>query len=162
MKPAIMALLLMSSVCAAGCSGSQSSLGPGTHQQNSDGTFAARYASIPPGECRIVGTVVSVDSALDTVVPGSPCSVEPCNAVIRVDSVIRYGSAFPPLSTGSSINLHFFFTLAHTTKRLFPNLKTHFPGLQAGSTFIGNIEVILQPNKNGRSRAYAIYGYEKQ
>src|SRR5512135_3353036 len=46
---------------------------------------------ISPGHCRIIGTVIFIDTALAS---SGPCSKAPCRTIVRVDSVLGYGSAF--------------------------------------------------------------------
>ncbi len=120
-----------------------------------------RNNNIAPGHCRIAGTIVSIDSTLDKSSAKDPCSRKPCNAVVRVDSILGYGSAFPPLLTGNLIQIHFYFTLSATTKDLFPNMTEFYPGLTVGSSFIGDIEMVIRLNENNKTNRYAIYGYRQ-
>ncbi len=154
--------LILVSIGATGCSGSRVSLRPKGEQERNGPGEPDRTIQISPGHCRIVGTIVSIDSVLDKDVPRDPCSIEPCNANVRVDSVIGYGNAFPPLSPGNIIEVHFYFTLAPTTKDLFPDLTEFLPGLQAGSTFTGDIDAIPRPKQSAGSKIYGIYGYRKE
>lgn len=121
-----------------------------------------RENKISPGHCRIIGTIVSIDSSLDKGSRKDPCSMKPCNAEVRVDSIIGYGSSFPPLLTGRVIRIHFYFTLSATTKELFPNLREFYPGLQVGSSFLGDVEVLHQMNESDSTMRYAIYGYRRK
>jgi hypothetical protein len=90
-------------------------------------------AGLPPDVCRIIGTVVRVDSTLKSTSPDDPCSKVPCEAMVRVDSVLGYGSSFPiVLSTGTVIRTHFTFTLA-PTEQVLPKVKPSYPGVAAGS-----------------------------
>ncbi len=121
----------------------------------------AQSKKIPPGQCMIAGTVISVDSTLDKYSSKDPCSINPCKAVVRVDSIIGYGSSFPPLQKRTSIDLYFYFTLGPTDKNLFPNLKEFYPGLKTGDTFTGNIIVRHTMNSNSKLKQFAIYGYQR-
>ena len=136
-----------------------------TIKKNNNGdaqTTSAQSNKIPPGQCRIVGTIISIDSTLDKYSSKDPCSIHPCNAVVRVDSIIGYGNSFPPLRQRSSINLNFIFTLGPTTKDLFPNLNEFYPGLSTGDSFIGNISVRLVMNTSKKLKQFEIYGYQKK
>jgi hypothetical protein len=89
--------------------------------------------SLDPDVCRIIGTVISVDSIRANRSASDPCSKAPCEALVRVDSVLSYGSSFPlPLSSGQMVHTHFTFTLAPTAEVL-PSVKPGYPGASAGS-----------------------------
>ena len=143
-----------------GC-GSNKDLAVKKNNGGENQTAVIHSEKIPPGYCRIVGTIISIDSTLDKSYAKNPCSRKPCNAVVRVDSILGYGSAFPPLLTGKLIQLHFYFTLSPTTRDLFPNMTELYPGLTVGSSFIGDIEMIIRMNENNKTNRYAIYGYRK-
>jgi len=119
--------------------------------------------SIAPNHCRIIGTIVSVDPDFRTGEPGTPTAEEPCLAVVRVDSVLGYGSAFGrPLAQGREIEVLFKFTLS-PTKDLFPRLARHYPGLKAGSRFQADVELVSErPRESGAVAGYrhVVYGYE--
>lgn len=108
---------------------------------------AARTETIAPNHCRIVGTIVSVDSTLDLSDTSNPCSRYPCRATVRVDSMLGYGMAFPhPLPSGSRIPVTFLFTL--------------HPGLSIGTQFRADVlavEGIAQTGQN--PPAFSIAGY---
>lgn len=104
----------------------------------SSGAFSNRPAEpgpgIPPDHCRLVATVVRIDSARSENA-ANQCSKAPCNATIRVVEVLGYGSAFRyPMAKGNEVWVHFLYTLG-STKELFPDLKPGLPGLQVGATF---------------------------
>ena len=95
--------------------------------------------TVSPNHCRIVGTVVNIDTLLEPANAGTPCSVAPCKGTVRVDSVIAYGQSFPmPLSKGESISVKFIYTTGPTEK-IFPKMKPSFPGLHAGSAFVADV-----------------------
>src|SRR5512135_1891816 len=50
--------------------------------------------AVAPDRCRLVCTVLSIDSVRETA---GPCSKVPCTAVVRIDSILAYGFAFPPV-----------------------------------------------------------------
>ncbi len=117
---------------------------------------------IAPGYCRIIGTIVLIDSSLEKGTSKSPCSKVPCNAVVRIDSIIGYGSNSSTLSVNKLIDVHFNFTLSPTSKDLFPNMQEYYPGLQTGTRFEGDIynEVKKGDINKIPARKFEINGYE--
>ena len=106
-----------------------------------------------------MGTLVSVDSTLDG---SGPCSKAPCRGTIRVDSIVGYGSAFgSPLSLNQQIEAHFTFTLAPTTKYLFPNTTLALPGLTVGEKFQADVESRKEMGIGARNISYDIQDYQK-
>ena len=90
---------------------------------------------VPVGACRVVGTVVSVDSSTLSVNNDGPCSKAPCVAMVKVDSILGTGSSFAhPLSVGSVVRVRFAYTLS-ASKEFFPRMDPPLPGLRAGSQF---------------------------
>jgi hypothetical protein len=112
---------------------------------------------VAPGYCRIKGTIVKIDSTLEQ--GNSPCSKEPCLAVVHVDSILGYGAGFGTINNGSDINLKFEFTLGPTTKELFPNITERLPGLNINSQFIANIKHYFE--SGSKEKKYLVYGYKK-
>jgi hypothetical protein len=97
--------------------------------------------SVSPNHCRIRGTIVAIDSTLDSSDSTRPCAKVPCNADVRIDSILGYGSAFgSSVVQGEQYRIHFVFTLAPTSKQLFPSMDEVYPGLSSGSSFIADIE----------------------
>ena len=122
---------------------------------------SSQALTIPPKNCRIVGTIVFVDEPRSDLGADDPCSKVPCQAVVRVDSILGYGQGFvKPLGKGKEIEVLFKFTLS-PTKDLFPNMEESYPGLKLGSYFLADIEgyAIPQIDSNKQAR-YLIYGYE--
>ncbi len=117
--------------------------------------------NISPGHCRITGTIVRIDSTLDSGNKNNPCSKVPCTAVVKVDSVWGYGLGFPPLGIGKEITIKFKFTLGPTTKELFPGMKDFYPGLKIGDSFLGDIQKELESGTAGKGNFFTIYGYRK-
>jgi hypothetical protein len=114
---------------------------------------------IAPGKCRIVGTIVAIDSTMEAT---GPCSKAPCRAVVRVDSVLGYGSAFGnPVALQGQIPVRFAFTLAPTTKDLFPNMTDRFPGLALGSRFQTDLESAVEMKSTGGRPWYLVYDYRR-
>ncbi len=116
---------------------------------------------ISPNHCRIVGTVVEIDSAPTTAEPDNPCSLVPCRALVRVDEIIGYGQGFSsPLAKGVEVKVDFRFTLS-PTKDLFPKMKTSYPGLRVGSSFLADLEEQMSEKTDERQdRFFAVYGYK--
>lgn len=89
---------------------------------------------VPPGQVRIVGTVVWVDSTLSGA-DGDPCAVAPCMATVKVEEVLGMGSGFTgTIGKGSEIKVRFQYTLGESSK-VFPEMSPSLPGLSAGSRF---------------------------
>ena len=113
---------------------------------------------IPPGQCRIIGTIISIAEIQQTGNADEPCNQAPCQAVVRVDSVLGYGQGFiRPLSKSKEIPITFKFTLSPTSG-LFKNMTKRYPGLKVGSKF--NATVAAQQLLGTKSFKYSISGYE--
>jgi len=113
---------------------------------------------IPPGQCRIIGTIVSIAEIQKPGNADDPCSQAPCQAVIRVDSVLGYGQGFiRPLSKSKEVPITFKFTLS-PTKDLFKNMTKTYPGLEVSSKFRATVEA--QQLLGTKSFKYSISGYE--
>lgn len=116
---------------------------------------------VSPNSCRINGTVVGIDDISEKT---GPCSAEPCVAKVKINNVIETGSSFrKPLIKGDTIKIKFEFTLAKTTKALFPTLNYILPGLSLGNNFIGDVETLLviQSNSSTPPIEYRIFNYNK-
>jgi hypothetical protein len=119
----------------------------------------AQQTDIAPGHCRIIGTITNINSQLSGAGPEDPCSKAPCRAVVKVDTVLGYGSAFNgTVSAGDEIPLRFMFTTA-ATKPLGLKLETHLPGLQNSDRFQADIE---SKPRFGGGVDYAVYLYSKK
>ncbi len=130
----------------------------GQPQKASSLKIAAR--DIPPGHCRIIGTIVSIDAIQKTGNADAPCSQTPCRAVVRVDSVLGYGQGFiKPLAMSKEFSAIFKFTLG-PTKDLFQNMTKTYPGLEVGSKFLADVEA--HELIGTKTINYLIYGYEIQ
>jgi hypothetical protein len=135
MRP-ILTFSLLCLVCLAvvACRSTRQTEDSHKESGHSDARPAEPGPGVPPNHCRIVGTVVSIEPGRSAN-PGDPCSKVPCQAIVRVEKVLEYGSSFlPPLSQGSLIRVHFVFTMS-PTNNLFPDLKPPLPGLTEGTTF---------------------------
>lgn len=118
---------------------------------------------IPPNTCRVLLTVLSIDTTLQSSFPNDPCAKAPCRASVRVESVLGYGAAFTaPLSKGEVIQVHFTFTVA-PTKNLFPTMDQTYPGVHVGTKFTTDLQSqqVFQGLEAQQSR-YLIYGYSIQ
>ena len=94
---------------------------------------------VPPGHCRIVGSIVSVDSVLSTD-GNDPCSKTPCTATVKVEEIVGYGSGFTAaLGKGSEVRVRFQYTLSPSSE-IFPGMSPGLPGLKNGSKFQADIK----------------------
>ena len=131
----------------------------GEDQQQKPGLITEQHNQIAPGKCRIVGTLVAIDSAMEQ---SGPCSKAPCRAIVRIDSILGYGSAFgSPLALNKQIAIRFGFTLAPTTKELFPNMTNRLPGLEIGSKFQSDLESQNEMRSAGTQSWYLVYDYKR-
>ncbi len=113
---------------------------------------------IPPGHIRIVGTVVRVLAPSGST--ASPCDQFACDAQVRIDSVLGYGSGVTAaLAAGQQVRMHFPFTL-HPTREARPDLQVDLPGLQEGDRFRADVEV-QGPSPGKSALSFRIYRYEK-
>ncbi len=117
--------------------------------------------TIAPNKCRIVATVLAIDSTLQSGETASPCARVPCQAIVRVDSILGYGQAFVrPLSKGERIQVMFVFTVG-PTKGLFPNMTENYPGVRVGSRFLADVGAHDEPmSKDSGTVSFLVYGYE--
>lgn len=121
---------------------------------------ASKLGPVGPGQARILGTVVAVDT-VRSARPADPCAQAPCYASVRVDSVFGYGSAFArPLSAGEAVRVRFGYTLG-ATEAVMPTLTPSYPGLAAGEAFLADVhaQAVPAPSPGGASAAFVVYGY---
>ena len=157
-KPLI-AIVVASCLLACSAKVDKSTQGENQRQHVQQMPIADQQSHIAPGHCRIVGTIVSIDSTLEE---RGPCSKAPCRAIVRVDSVLGYGSAFGnPIAVGAQIPVRLAFTLAPTTKELFPNMTERLPGLKVGAKFQTDLEARNEMGTGERRSSYLIQDYEK-
>ncbi len=127
------ACLLLTVACGGAClEGCLASGSPPAEKQPERGPAAAgdRVPTVAPDRCRLVCTVLTIDTLRDAT---GPCSMVPCTAVVRIDSILTYGFAFPPvLRVGQTISARFVFT-TQQSDRWFPALSRRYPGVAAGS-----------------------------
>jgi hypothetical protein len=116
--------------------------------------------SLPPSICRIVGTVVLIDSAFVSAGGNDLCSKAPCIASVRIDSVLGYGSAFPyPIAPGQTLRVGFTFTLA-PTGQVLPSMTPGYAGLAVGSQFKADLESAPTPGSSSSEKRFVVGAYE--
>lgn len=112
---------------------------------------------IPPNACKVVVTVVAIDSTRYGSGGDDPCSKAPCKARVRIVEVLGYGVAFPVvLASGDVVPVHFAFTTA-PTREILPSLTKAFPGVTVGSTITTTLIGLQQIGSEKPS--FTIYGY---
>ncbi len=90
---------------------------------------------ISPNHCKVVATVDSIDRKLRGTSAKDPCSKAPCVAMVKIDSVLGYGSAFPKaLAPGMKLNVKFAHSI-NPTKDVWPEIQPPLPGLRVGAKF---------------------------
>ena len=108
---------------------------------------------VPVGACRIVGTVLSVDTTELSANGDGPCSRVPCVATVRIDSILGTGSSFArPLTVGSAVLVRFAYTLS-PSKELFPRMDPPLPGLRTGTQF----RALMQSSAEGSTYSVEMY-----
>jgi len=149
---------MIAAVALVGLSACASQTEQSVRDENQNpGQIIAQGERIAPGKCRVLCTVVAIDSSLEA---SGPCAKAPCRAVVRVDSILGYGSAFGnPIAVRGEIPVRFAFTLAPTTNDLFPSMTEHLPGLALGSKFRTDLESRIQMKNSGGLPSYEVYGY---
>ncbi len=114
--------------------------------------------STNPMSCGIEGKVLAIIKAFDAD-SLSICSKFPCRARVRITSVTECGSAVTqPLTPGDTVELKFMYSLGDT-KKAFPYMKAHYPGLKEGQTFSATAEQRLVPGTGG---IFIVFGYEAE
>ena len=123
--------------------------------------FLSKITRIPPNTCRVKATVVELDSL--ELIPHStkPCEIAPCTGIIRIDSIIGYGSDFgSSLVLNDKIPVRFLFT-AGPTKEVYPDSKKDLPGLSKNVSFTADINSINVISVSGETlHEYIIGEYE--
>ncbi len=115
-------------------------------------------SQVPPGHVQLVGTIIRILD-MRTGQEGDPCASYPCQAVVRVDSVLAYGSGVQGiLSSGDEVVMHFTFTLA-PTREARPDIEVALPGLKEGDRF--RAIVTVQEQMGTRQPRFIVHEYEK-
>jgi len=153
----LLGILLLSSLILASCRSTRLDLPEGQKSP----ALRIPPEGLPPDVCRIIGTVVRVDTALKSRRPDDPCSKAPCEALVYVDSVLGYGSSFPViLNPGETVRAHFTFSLA-PTEQVLPQVKPSFPGLSPGSRFRADLESRAIPvSVSDEKQSFIVNWYE--
>ncbi len=112
--------------------------------------------STNPMSCRVTAKVVEIISERDADT-GSLCAKYPCKAKVQLINVQACGSGVSQAhNVGDTVEMRFVYTL-HKTAKLFPNMKSQYPGLKRGQTFTADAEQRIAPGMNG---AFIVFGYE--
>lgn len=112
---------------------------------------------IPRGMARVVARVVQVNP-INKASGNTACAKNPCEATIKVEKVVGYGSNFQgELSDGQQLEAYFIKTLG-ATQKIFPALKKHFPGLKKKDRF--EADVLFNP-KAAQTSKYQVISYKK-
>jgi hypothetical protein len=86
-----------------------------------------------------------------------PCSLYPCTATVRVDSVLGYGSGFAnALGPGQILEIRFAYTLA-PSKQAYPDAAFSLPGLSVGEKFQADISASEEIPAPGAERGTVRY-----
>ena len=110
---------------------------------NTETTNTQGNAGLLPNECKVKGTIISIDSSQSF-------------ANVKIYEVMGAGSAFTAnLNPGNEIWVDFTFTLLPSENK-YPSL--HLPGLKEGDSFIANIEATI---KLGGGFNFYIGDYQK-
>ena len=116
---------------------------------------------IPPDHCRVVATVIRIEPIVEETNDKNPCSRFPCRAIVRIDSLVGYGSAFPyPLAPGQQIPVTFALTLG-PTKETFPRIFPPLPGLPISATFIADVRGSFALGETNPSFSIVMYDIHK-
>ncbi len=125
-----------------------------------DDTYSVK--NISPGQCRIIADIIKIDTSLSGNSDNDPCSKSPCTAWIKVKKIIGYGAGSAGLNNGDTLKTKFAFTLSPTNKKTFPTLNENYPGLNEGSSFEADIQLMpSNPIGNNKGKVYLVYGYKK-
>lgn len=127
-------LVLSTLVLAAGaCSGAAQSERPSVPEGMDD---------VGPNEARVLATLTGIHAERAR---SGPCAEAACSGVIRIDSLLGYGSAFPaPLSKGQHLDARFAFTL-DPTREVDIDVDTTLPGLSLGDSFWADLQGLPAP-----------------
>jgi len=129
-------------------------------QEKAHNIIGSQVLTAEVSGCKIRATIISIDTTLFHQVSGSPCSKKPCIAIIRIDEIMKMGSMCGSvIFKGAELKVYFAFTLAETTKDLFPDLVAHYPGLQKNDTFVTSIQA--KSGNDHNSYQATIFEYKK-
>jgi hypothetical protein len=98
--------------------------------------------------CIVDGRIVEILKPVDTDM-NSVCSKHPCMAKVLIEDIHTCGSSVSlPVNPGDTMEMHFTYTLSDTRK-IFPDMKAHYPGLKKGKKFTATVEQRLAPGTDG-------------
>ncbi|HEX9006618.1 MAG TPA: hypothetical protein VF889_04955 [Bacteroidota bacterium] len=141
--------------CLEGCTAS-GSLPAEKQPENRPAAPGDRTPAVAPDRCRLVITVLSIDSVREAA---GPCSRVPCTAVVRIDSILAYGFAFPPvLRAGQTVPARFVFT-TQRSDLWFPALSRRYPGVTTGSQLAADAELSGSPDAPSASSGLIVDDY---
>jgi hypothetical protein len=152
--------LLLFLVVSSGCNRSmQKTADKGAKDQYKQDLESNRLpTAVAPGHCRLEATVLSVLQDMDAQEGNEHCSKAPCRAIVQINKIHGYGSAFTrPLSVDKKLTFDFAFTVGNT-KTLGLKMNKHLPGLQKGDRFTADVE---EQQQFGDKTAYVVYTYQK-
>ncbi|MBL4735679.1 MAG: hypothetical protein JKY18_10175 [Flavobacteriales bacterium] len=144
--------------------GPRSAIEEKTETKQPDIKETAADTKVAPGNaevsgCQVIATVISIDEALDTENPSSPCGQVPCGALIRINKIVKMGQLCAPFVVpGLELRAYFKITL-HKTDQLFPDMKQHFPGLDKSDTFAASF--VTMASQSGDQYQVVINGYTR-
>ena len=115
-------------------------------------------SAVAPGHCRLEAEVLSIMQKMSKEDRNDPCGKAPCQAIVQINKIHGYGSAFQkPLSVDKKLTFDFAFTVGNT-KTLGLKMNEHLPGLQKGDRFQADVE---EQQQFGGKTAYVVYTYKK-
>ena len=125
----------------------------GCSSSNTKNSIPTPEPAISPGSCLIIGEIVSIEKNQSLNNSNNICDKYPCRAVVKIDSVLGCGAGAPAIGKSDILKVKFSFTLAETTKEMFPNLEITLPGLNVNSRFKASIKKLTGFNINEIGRA---------
>ena len=121
-------------------------------------THYVQPAPAGPMNCGITGKIIRIIPTKD-IDTGSLCAKYNCKAVVQIMEAPSCGSGVSmPLSPGDTVEMKFTFTL-HSTRGLFSNMQTEYPGLKTSDEFTASAEQRLSPGGPG---VWVVNGYNKK
>ncbi len=130
-----LALVLIFSGC--------STLHPQTKHQASTASKADNSMS-----CSVKGRVKAI-LPYENSDSGTVCAIHHCRALIEIIAVYNKGGSFTmSVNEGEAVTVRFMYTL-NDTRKVYPDMKTHFPGLKMGNVFTAALHQRLKMATDG-------------
>ncbi len=108
--------------------------------------------------CQITGRIIRILKP-EGGIENAPCNKYPCKAIVRIINISDCGSSMTVLKKDNKkVKMTFGFSLVDT-KKSFPSMKEHYPGLKKGNIFTATVEERIMPN--GKNQ-FIIYHYSKK